>query len=204
MPNPIIIFGCTSLGKLAAHIFKANDILINCFLDDNPDIQKKNIQDISILGKLFEKDFLDLFDTKWEAFIAVDDIDTHSHLIDFLKKKYNKMPLNAIHHMAYLSEDIQIGYGNLIDVQTVLNIGTNLGNYCSIHAGTIIGQEVKIEDFVYMGMGTRINAKVHIGKNVIIGSGTLVYPNVRIGENSKILGGAIIKKNVPASSVIVS
>lgn len=204
MIYPVIIFGCTGLGRLAANILQNNDVIVHCFVDDEEAYQQREIDGILVLAKLLDRSFLDLFETKWSPFVALEDPAAYLDACDFLSETYGKKPLNAIHKEAYINDTAHFGQGNLIDAKTVLNFESEIKNYCQIQAGTIVERQVILEDFVYTGIGALINAKVHIEKNTMVGAGSIIYPNVRIGHDSKILPGSIVKNDLEPHSILKS
>ena len=85
---------------------------------------------------------------------------------------------------------IKIGYG--------FYIGHGIG--IVINAGTVIGNNVNISQFLSIGTNKRTPAR--IGNNVYIGPNVCIVEDVNIGNNSCIAAGAVVVKDVPENTTV--
>ena len=85
---------------------------------------------------------------------------------------------------AVITQDIAIGTGSLVHVQS------------SIHHDSIIGE------FCELLPGCHILGNVIVGDHVSIGSGAIVLPKIKIGNNVVIGAGAVVTKNIPDGSKV--
>ena len=74
--------------------------------------------------------------------------------------------------------DTRIGEGTKIDYNCHIAHNVNIGKYCLIIAGTILGGSVTIGNNCYLGIGCMVKNKVKIGNNVTIGIGAVVLEDV--------------------------
>ncbi|MBM6745000.1 serine acetyltransferase [Drancourtella massiliensis] len=110
-------------------------------------------------------------------------------LYSFLHKKYGlklgfSIPCNVV------GAGLRINHFGLI----VINENAKIGEWCDIHQGVNIGQNIEknsvpmIGDNVWIGPGVKIFGKIEIGNNTMIGANTVVcksFPegNCRIAGN---------------------
>ena len=104
--------------------------------------------------------------------------------------------LNIMHNV-FISNDVRIGEGTLINNGANIHHNVEIGNYCEISPKVYITGNVTIGDFTTIGTGAIIIPKVNIGKNCIIGAGSVV--NKDIPDNSIAVGtpAKVIKEVEP-------
>lgn len=202
MENPVIIFGATGLGKVALEIFKSNNVLVYCFLDDNKELHGKEIEDISIMGSTDDDGYLKLIGKKTEAFVAVDENKYRKNLVEMLNERRHVMPVNAIHNKAYISETAQISHGTLINAGAVVNTGAKVGSHCIIHTNAIVDFDVTLGAFVQVGAGSIVNSGVEVADEAFIGSGVTIVSGVKIGKGARIGAGSVVIEDVPAKATV--
>lgn len=202
MDNPVIIFGAEGLGVAALDIFQGNQVVVYGFLDDNTALHGKEVNGVSILGSTDDDGFLKLIGKKCEAFVATDDNKLRKHLVNLLNERRKVMPINAIHHQAFLSSMATISHGNLFGARTIINTGAAIGNHCIFHAGSVVDYQSKIGDFVQVGAGSVLNANVQVANEVFIGSGVTVVSGVIIGKGARIGAGSVVIENVTAGATV--
>mgnify|MGYP001559717265 CR=1 FL=1 len=74
--------------------------------------------------------------------------------------------------------DTTIGDGTRIDRLVHVAHDAQIGKYCILVAGTIVGGFVVLEDEVYIGMNVSIKPRVRIGKGALIGAGSVVLGDI--------------------------
>lgn len=70
-----------------------------------------------------------------------------------------------------------------------------------VNAGTIIGNNVTLSQFV--NIGTNNNTPATIGDNVYIGPHVSIVEDVKIASNSTVGAGAVVTKDVPENATVV-
>jgi len=201
MKDPIIILGAGGLGKAALNIFKSNGVLVFGFLDDELD-SGNDINDVPVLGRLDDEDFLNEIGKKCEAFVAIEDASLQSEMIDLLIKKYKKIPVNAIHSSVSLPELINMGHGNFLDAGVVIGANVKLGSHCFIHASAVLDYGSQINDYVKVGPGSVVSSVASLGKKAFLGSGAVIASGVKVGENAVIGPGAVVVKEVEPGQTV--
>lgn len=86
---------------------------------------------------------------------------------------------------AFISSNVKIGKGTLINSRVNLHHDVVLGNFCEI------------------GPASVILGNVTIGNSVLIGSGAVILPGIKIGDNSIIGAGAVVTKDVVSRSIVI-
>lgn len=110
--------------------------------------------------------------------------------------------VNFIHPTVNL-EMVNLGVGNYIQENVVLQANVQIGNNSSIHMGALIGHETIVGNSTFIAHGCNLSGGVDIGDCVFIGTGVSVIPRVSIGKFSIIGAGTVVLKDVPPHSVVV-
>ncbi|EPR65820.1 acetyltransferase [Cyclobacterium qasimii] len=202
MEKPIIIFGAKGIAHPALEIFNSHDIVVYGFLDDDATLHQKEINNISILGKLEDDGFLKLIGSKCDAFVAVDDPKYRETLVKLLNKRRKVQPVNALHRLSYISTDAGIGHGNFINAKVTIGAGAEIGNHCILHTNATIEHQATLGDFVQVGAGAVINSNVAVENGVFIGSGVTVVSGVKIGKNARIGAGSVVIADVEENQTV--
>ena len=100
-------------------------------------------------------------------------------------------------------EFVELGIGNYIQENVVLQAHVQIGNNSSIHIGSLIGHDTKIGNSVFIAHGCNISGGVEIEDGVFLGTGVSVLPKIRIGKWSIIGAGSLIIEDVPPYSLVV-
>jgi len=196
MLNPVIIFGANNLAKVALDILQQNNIIVYGFLDNNTELHNTEINHVSVLGKTNDQAFLKLIGRKCDAFIATDDIAQAKDWAKLLEEKRKVTPINVVHPLAHIASDVKIGNGNLIQAQSIINVGVVLGNHINIGIGAKIDTSTKVGNFVQIGMGANIGADVEIAEGAFIGAGVTLISGIKIAENARIGAGSVVIQSI--------
>jgi sugar O-acyltransferase (sialic acid O-acetyltransferase NeuD family) len=202
MDKPVVIFGAGGIGKAALEIFQSNKVVVYCFLDDNAALTGTDINGVSVLGKTDQEEYIKIVGPKTEAFVALDDNKYRKAIVEMLIEERKVMPVNAIHHSAYISESAQIGHGNFINMAVNIGTGTKIGSHCILNSNALLDHEVEIEDFVQIGASSIINSGVKIGKNAFIGSGVTIISGVSIGAGARVGAGSVVIADVKKNETV--
>ena len=98
-----------------------------------------------------------------------------------------------IMQFAFISNNVSIGKGTLINARANIHHDVKIGDFCEICPSTTITGGVVIGNNSFVGSGSIILPKIHIGNNVIIGAGSVVTKD--IPDNVLVYGNpARIKK----------
>jgi sugar O-acyltransferase (sialic acid O-acetyltransferase NeuD family) len=115
-----------------------------------------------------------------------------SHLVD-LDVGLNIMPLS------FISNQVSIGKGVLINVGVQIHHGCIIGPFCELAPGSKLLGGVEVKSFSRIGSNSTILPDITIGRNATIGAGAVITKN--IPDNAVVVGvpGKIIKYNNPVN-----
>jgi sugar O-acyltransferase (sialic acid O-acetyltransferase NeuD family) len=202
MNNPVIIFGASTIGRLAKEIFESNGVVVYGFLDDDKKLHKTEIDEVQVLGATDDQGFLKLIGKKCDAFVASDENKLRKGLTAMLLDARHLQPMNAIHQRAQVSKRAAIGYGNFIDAGVEIASGADIGSHCLIQAQSYIGMDCKLEDFVQIGVGAKVNASVTLEAEAFIGAGVTIISGVTIGKGARVGAGSVVIASVKAGETV--
>ncbi|RAU82385.1 NeuD/PglB/VioB family sugar acetyltransferase [Pontibacter arcticus] len=202
MQNPVIILGAQNLGTAALDIFNSNSVVVYCFLDDNTTLQQEEINNVAVMSKTEDGEFLKLIGKKCDVFVAVEDSAARKGLINMLKEEYKVVPVNAIHKFSAVSEHAWLGHGIMIGAGAIINNNAKIGDNCIIGARALVDTKAEIADFVQIGAGAVINPEVIVEEGAFIGTGAVIVSGVKIGKNARVGAGAVVVANVPAKATV--
>jgi sugar O-acyltransferase (sialic acid O-acetyltransferase NeuD family) len=109
---------------------------------------------------------------------------------------------NLIHPSVDLTM-VDMGVGNYVQENVVLQAAVRLGDNSSIHIGTLVGHETVIGNSVFIAHGCSISGLVRIQDGVFVGTHATVIPRVAIGRWVTIGAGAVVTKDVPDYATVV-
>ncbi|MEY3416770.1 MAG: hypothetical protein RL060_881 [Bacteroidota bacterium] len=196
MEKPVIILGAKGLGQVALDIFKSNEVVVYCLLDDDAALHNKQIDDVPVMGSTDDESFINLIGDKVEVFVANDDNKFRKSLVEALLEGRKVMPVNAIHKNASIEKSAILGHGSLFAAGTVIGTNAKIGSHCIINAGAVIEYEAELEEYVQIGAGAVICAGVKIAENAFIGAGAVIVSGVSIGKKAQIGAGSVVIANV--------
>jgi len=104
--------------------------------------------------------------------------------------------LNIMHNV-FISSDVEIGEGTLINNRCNIHHNVKIGKFCEISPNVCLTGNVTVGDYTSIGASAVIIPKIKIGRNCIIGAGSVV--NKDIPDNSVAVGvpAKVIKEVEP-------
>ncbi|TPE42619.1 NeuD/PglB/VioB family sugar acetyltransferase [Pontibacter mangrovi] len=202
MQNPVIIVGAQKLGTTALDIFNSNNVMVYCFLDDSQELQQQEVNNVAVMGKTEDSEFLKLVGKTCDVFVAVEDSAARKGLIKMLKEDYKAVPVNAIHRFSAVSEYAWLGHGNMVGAGAIISNNAKVGDYNLIHARALVDTKAQVGSNVEIGAGAIINAEAVVEDGAFIGTGAVVVSGVKIGKNARIGAGSVVVADVPAKATV--
>ena len=166
------------------------------FIDEDQNKWGLNKRGYKVLGGL---DYLHNLPTEVSIIIVISDPAVKERLVNHELLKGRQFT-NLIHPEIYLSRDISIGEGVLINKGCIITTNIAIGNHVSINPGCGIGHDVLMSDFVTLMWRVNISGMVNLSKSCVIGSGATVLQGKRIGAGSIIGAGSVVTTDIPAKS----
>lgn len=195
--KPVLIIGAGTIGKIAYDIFTTNKVVVYGFLDDKLE-EGTSIDEVSVLGKIDDETYFNIIGKDCEVFVASDENDFKTKLVDDITDKRKTMPSNAVHLDANVSETSFLGYGNLVAKGASIGAFATVENHCVVLSNALVDTDAVCKDYVQIGAGAIVNSGVEIEEGAYIGSGAILVSGVKIGKGAKIGAGSLVITDVPA------
>jgi sugar O-acyltransferase (sialic acid O-acetyltransferase NeuD family) len=134
--------------------------------------------------------------------IGVFDIRLRKKFIRLAESK-NIKPTTLINPSAKIGRNVKIGKGSMIHVNSVIEGGTTIGEYCIIGSLTRIGHNTTIGNHCQISSLTSIGGYNTIGDNVLINTGCITIENLNVTSGAILGMGAVVFKDVPKGSIMI-
>src|ERR1051326_2003190 len=137
----IVIIGAGAHGREVAEILISNREHVIGFIDDDPRLRDRTINDLPVLGdwRWFESQ-----DTSSLSVICASGFsETRKQMVQRALELQLKFA-NAISPMAYVSATANLGDGIVIYPNAVVGCGASVGSHTVINAGAIVSHDVVI------------------------------------------------------------
>jgi len=119
----------------------------------------------------------------------------------FMAKKGCKFA-NLIHPSVDLSFT-QMGVGNYVQENVIIQSDVQIGDNSSIHVGSIVAHETKVGNSVFVAHAVSISGKVEIGDGTFIGTNATIIPRIKIGNWATVGAGSVVIKDIPDYATVV-
>jgi len=118
-------------------------------------------------------------------------------------QKYTYKFETLISSQAYISSNVEIGLGCIINPNVTILPNTMIGNHVIIHSGSVIEHDNIINNFVNVAPSVTTAGYVNIDEGAYLYTGAVVVPKIKIGSWSVIGAGAIVLHDVKSKGVYV-
>ena len=180
------LFGASGHGKVIKDILNANGIIVEAFVDDNPNVNECGgrpvLHDATGLSPMIVS-------------IGVNRI--RKMIVERLKANNSAIKfVTAIHPSAVISPSAKIGEGTVVMAGAVINADAVIGNHCIVNTGATVDHDCVIEDYCHVAPGVHISGGTHVGEGTWIGVGSSVIQCLNIGKNCMIGAGSVVVKDI--------
>lgn len=198
----IVIIGAGGFGREVAWLiddinkveYKWN---IVGFVDDNEDIQGKDINGYTVVGNIEW-----LKSQELNVINAIGDPIVKKKVMEKLINSNNQYPV-LIHPSVICSNKLNIGEGSIICAGSILTVNIEIGKHVIINLDCTIGHDAVIGDYSTILPSVNVSGFVKIGDCVNVGTGSAIIQGVRIKENTLIGAGAVVVKDITESGTYV-
>lgn len=90
--------------------------------------------------------------------------------------------LNFIHPTAYVAKSVQIGVGNVISANCIINNNTLIGNHNAIFSNVVIEHDTNIANNNFFAASSVVGSEITIGTGNFFGLNCAIRENVTIGD----------------------
>lgn len=203
--NDLIIFGASGFGRevawLVERINKVNPTWkLLGFMDDNLEIQNKEINGYRVLGTTND---IDKYPNAY--FVCAVGASKIREKIISKMKMINPDVLfgTVIDPTVEKSDYVSIGEGSIICAHTIITTNISIGNHVIINLDCTIGHDAVLEDFVTLYPSVNVSGMTNIGYGVELGTGMQIIQGKTVGEYSIIGAGAVVVKDIPSNCTAV-
>ena len=109
---------------------------------------------------------------------------------------------NFIHPSVMLAKSAQIGYGNVILANVVINCNVKLGNFNTVNSGTLLGHDIEIGSYNYFAGQVCVGSGLKIQDENFFGLNTTVRNGITIGSRNVIGMASNITKDVTDENIL--
>ena len=170
------------------------------FIDDNPDLHGRIINDLPVLG---DWTWFEGIDRSEVAVICA--VGTPQICMRLAKraKSLSLDSVNAVSPLAYISPYAKIGEGIVMFPNAVVSTDSLLSDHCIVNIGATISHDTRVGRFSNINPGVHLAGDVTIGEGCYIGMGANVIQGTSIGDWTTVGAGAVVIKNLPANVTAV-
>ena len=197
--NKIVLIGYSGHGLVVAETAKTSGMNLNFYTEKK--IMAVNPFDLEYLGFEGDDTYSD-WDKPYDFILGIGNNTIRKKAVQLVLSKKKRL-LNVINATAHISENSVIGQGNFIAKNVVVNVLTEIGNYCILNTGCIVEHECRISNGVHIAPGAVLLGNVSVGEQTFIGANAVIKENINIGRNVIIGAGTVVIKDVPDYSKIV-
>jgi sugar O-acyltransferase (sialic acid O-acetyltransferase NeuD family) len=194
----IIVFGAGGFGREVAWLAEqCKNFEISCFVDDNPDLLKKQFNGIPVLSlEDARKRHADSL-----TVVAVGSPKIRQRITGKVLGHGFKIA-SLIHPCTEMSKWIDIEEGAIICAGCILTTNIHIKKHVQINLDCTIGHDVVMGDYTTLAPGVHVSGWVHFGKRVYVGTGAVIINGTEknplvIGDDAVIAAGAVVTRSVP-------
>ncbi len=201
----LIIIGASGFGREVAWLVeringKEPTWNLLGFLDDNDEIQGRQINGYSVLGK--SEDVVNYPDAYFVC--AVGASRTREKIINRVKEVNPNIKFGTvIDPSVEMSNIVEIGEGTIICAHTIITVNISIGNHVIINLDCTIGHDAILQDFVTLYPSVNVSGITNIGYCSELGTGMQIIQGKTVGCYSIVGAGAVVVKDIPEKCTAV-
>lgn len=108
---------------------------------------------------------------------------------------------NIIHPAACISDDVEIGKGNVIYIGASLSKNSKIGDFTTL-LGSQFGHDVQIGSYSTVSGLCSVTGYVKLGEGVFIGANCAIAPHAVIEDNAYVGLGSVVLRHVRAGKKV--
>lgn len=110
---------------------------------------------------------------------------------------------NAIHPTVVQTPWVTIGAGVVIAAGSILTNEVVLEDHVHINLACTISHDSRLREFVTLSPGVHLAGGVTVGAGAFLGTGAAVLPRISVGAWSIVGAGAVVTEDVPPNSTVI-
>ncbi len=188
----LVIYGAGGLGREILSLIRrdyADEWRVVGFVDDS------EYGPESIYGvRVYDKTFLD--SRNFAVILAIGNPVFKGKIFSELLEYRNIEFPNIISRKAIVNHYIHLGKGNVITDFCWISTNVTIGDGVLVNVATTIGHDSKIGDFVSIMPQCAISGKVNVENSSLIGAKSFILQGKHIGQRSVVAAGSCVFRNV--------
>jgi len=202
----IIIFGAGQIGNMVASILLEQNHSILGFVDDQ---QNGSISSSTKMPLLGPREYLKSNVDYDAVCIGIGTIEARAAVSDWLEQ--NDIPtVSAIHLSAVISPEVTLGKNLIIGANSTLYVNPKIGNGCFIGPSVTVSHDTNVGEFCLLSVGSVIGARCDLNEKVFVGSAATIMPTgfgaqsrLSVGSCAVIGVGSTVISDVAAGVTVV-
>ena len=197
-----IIIGAGTYGEVYLAYLQDAGVEIVGFVDDNPDLQGKEINGVPVVGKVPElKSLKDKFSVE-AVYCPLGDNKLRVKFLEQARALGYKTP-NFIHPSAIIHSSVKIGVGVYILLGAKIMPYTTIDDYVMVSMNVLVAHHNHIHKGTFISTGVNVGALINIYENSYIGIGATIMTGIhKLGENCLVGAGSVVIHDVPDNAVV--
>ncbi|WP_215426437.1 acetyltransferase [Agarivorans albus] len=195
MAKQCLVVGCGSHASSVISVLESVDYEIVGLVDTSkvfdPEEEKSGYKVISTLEIVLKNQ------AKYKhfaCFVAIGDNITRKLVFDQLVFAGFSLP-NAISKYAVVDRTVEMGGGNIVFHNAIINANSILGNNNIVNSGVIIEHDCVIKDHSHLAPRSVLCGGGIISSLVFLGASSTVIPSITISESITVGAGAVVIKS---------
>ena len=135
--------------------------------------------------------------------VCVGDSNLRKKIVEkYLKNPNIEFP-NLILSDVHICEDVQMGHGCIVSMDSKISTNVVMGNFVFLNTGAKVCHDGKIDDFVTLSPDVTLAGNVSVGRGTELGMGAKVIQGIEIGSDVTIGAGAVVIRNISNGSIAI-
>ena len=196
-----VIIGAGTYGEVYLSYLQESGAEIFGFIDDNEALWGREVRGIPVLGGIDKLGKLGTTQGVEAVYCPLGNNRLRVSILKFAESLGYQIP-NYIHPAACVSQNVQIGKGVYILLDTNVMPYTVIQDYVMISMGANIAHHSLLEEGVFISTGVNFGASIKAHKFAYVGIGATIMTGVHdLGENCLVGAGSIVIRDIPTNAV---
>ena len=202
----IIIFGLGQTGQMVSSILLEQNHEILGFVDDWVDDVNLHNSQQPLLGS---RDYL-IENSSYDAVcIGIGTIQARLEVAEWLEKN-GITTINAIHSSAVISAEARLGKNLIIGANSTLYVNPSIADGCFIGPSVTVSHDSNVGRFCLLSVGSVVGARCDLEERVFVGTSSTIMPTgfgskarLRVGCEAVIGVGSTVIRDVPSGVTVI-
>ena len=172
-------------------------------LDDDPSKIGQYLFLIPVLGKIYQVHAIASSYEHLGVVISIANPTVKQRIVKRLSTILNISFPNVIHQQCWISNQVELGYGNIVYPNASINYETIIHNFVTINMNASLGHNCVLHDYTTVSPGVDIAGFTVVGQSTFLGLGCNAIQGHTIGQEVIIGAGAVLIQDVPDYAVVV-